>query len=51
MAPIKCPGCDLELDEEDFNEQTAHMLAEHPDILAQRAVEDHRKLDGWENDG
>jgi sarcosine oxidase delta subunit len=59
MAEIKCPGCDLELDEEDFAEQEAHMLAEHPDIVEQRLVESHftrdpatgKWEDGWAADG
>jgi hypothetical protein len=50
MALVKCPGCPLELDEEDFAEQDAHMMAEHPEIVAQRVL-DSKKWAGWEDDG
>ena len=47
---IKCPGCDLELDEDDLAEQDAHMTANHADIIAERRAEAAR-WDGWEADG
>ncbi len=46
---IKCPGCELVVDEDDFAEQEAHMLAEHPDIVAKRQAEAAR-WDGWEDE-
>ncbi len=36
MATIQCPGCDTQLDEEDFKAQSEHMRVEHPDIIAAR---------------
>ena len=45
---VKCPGCNLSLPEEDFPAQAAHLLAEHPEIVAQRRAEDKR-FDGWED--
>jgi hypothetical protein len=46
---IKCPGCALELPEEDFEGQRRHLLANHPDIISQRLME-HKRWDGWEQD-
>lgn len=43
---VKCPGCDLRLPEEDFPRQAAHLLDEHPEIVAERRAEDKR-WDGW----
>lgn len=46
---VKCPGCDLYLPQEDFPAQAAHLLAEHPEIVAERRTEDKR-WDGWTDD-
>lgn len=46
---VRCPGCPLELAEDDFAAQQAHMMLEHPEIVEARLVESHR-YDGWEQD-
>lgn len=33
---IKCPGCNLQLPEENTREQVDHMTTNHPDIIEQR---------------
>lgn len=48
--PVKCPGCEVFMDEADMLGQAEHMLANHPEIIAERMKEDAR-LDGWVNDG
>ncbi len=37
---IKCPGCDLQLPEDDLNAQVQHMEQFHPEIIGER----HRKV-------
>jgi hypothetical protein len=49
VTKIKCPGCDLELEEDELREQVVHMDAEHPEIVAQRRAES-AAWDGWVND-
>ena len=36
---VKCPGCSLELPEDDPRAQMRHMDEAHPDIIAQRLKE------------
>jgi len=36
---VKCPGCDLELPENDKASQIAHMEKNHPEIISQRLQE------------
>lgn len=36
MGAIKCPGCDLELPEDDLGAQVEHMEQNHPEIIIQR---------------
>jgi hypothetical protein len=45
---IKCPVCDLELPEYDFDRQRVHLLANHPSLVQNR-VEEARRWDGWED--
>ena len=33
---IKCPGCELELPEDDSSAQMRHMEEKHPDIIGER---------------
>lgn len=33
---IRCPGCDLELPEDDVRAQKAHLESRHPEIIAER---------------
>jgi hypothetical protein len=47
-ASVKCPGCELELPEDDIRAQIAHMNAAHPDLVAKRQAEAAR-WDGWED--
>lgn len=46
---MTCPGCDLELPEEDLRAQVEHMEAEHPEIVAARleAAGFRRDGDRW----
>ncbi|OGE83731.1 MAG: hypothetical protein A3B23_02055 [Candidatus Colwellbacteria bacterium RIFCSPLOWO2_01_FULL_48_10] len=46
---VKCPGCPLELSENDMAAQRAHMDTQHPEIVAKRLAEVER-LRGWAND-
>lgn len=46
---IQCPGCSVELPEQDIAAQREHMEREHPEIVAERRAESAR-WDGWEND-
>jgi hypothetical protein len=46
-AMVKCPACDLWLDEDDFDTQRVHLLANHPGLVSRRLQED-RKWDGWQ---
>jgi hypothetical protein len=48
--PVKCPGCDLVLDEDEVIEQMEHMTAHHPEIVAARR-EAAARFDGWEDLG
>jgi hypothetical protein len=48
-TPIRCPGCAVELDEDDLDGQRRHLEAAHPEIIEERLVE-HRRWDGWERD-
>jgi hypothetical protein len=48
-ASSPCPGCGLELPEDDLAAQSAHMQTEHPEIIAERVAE-AAKWDGWEQD-
>ena len=36
IVMIKCPGCGLELPENDLEAQVKHMEEKHPDIIAER---------------
>jgi len=36
VTKIKCPGCPLELEEDDVQAQGLHMDQAHPEIVAQR---------------
>ncbi len=38
MATIKCPSCDLQIDEEDLHAQRAHMEKQHPEVIRARLV-------------
>jgi hypothetical protein len=49
MSMIKCPSCDLYLDEEDFEAQRLHMAREHPEVVEERLAES-KKWDGWEDE-
>jgi hypothetical protein len=49
VSKVRCPGCELELEESDMRAQAAHMSAEHPEIVAERLAEAAR-WDGWVND-
>lgn len=33
---VKCPGCELELPEDDVQAQIQHMESRHPDLIASR---------------
>lgn len=46
---VKCPGCGLEMDEDDLRRQVGHMKEKHPEIVAERLVEAAR-WDGWVDD-
>jgi hypothetical protein len=46
---MKCPGCDLELSEDDVLGQIRHMEAEHPEIIEERRAE-AALWDGWEDE-
>jgi hypothetical protein len=46
---VKCPGCSLELHEDDLRGQFRHMKACHPEIVAERRAESDR-WDGWEDE-
>jgi len=46
---IRCPGCELELPEDDLVAQSQHMQAEHADIVDERRREAAR-WDGWEDE-
>jgi hypothetical protein len=45
---IRCPGCDVELEERQLREQAEHMVEHHPEIVAERRAEAER-LAGWED--
>lgn len=45
----QCPGCDVELPEDDLLGQIRHMEAEHPEIIDERRAEAAR-WDGWESE-
>lgn len=49
VAKSKCPGCPLELPDDDLASQMRHMSSEHPEIIAERRAEAAR-WDGWEQD-
>jgi hypothetical protein len=48
MNMIKCPECDLYLDEDDFEAQRLHMADKHPEVVEERLAET-RRFDGWED--
>jgi len=45
----QCPDCELVLPADDLRAQSAHMLAAHPDTVADRQAESAR-WDGWEDE-
>lgn len=45
----QCPGCDVELPEDDLLGQIRHMETEHPEIIEERRAEAAR-WDGWESE-
>ena len=57
MAKIKCPGCTVEHDEDDWEAQSEHMTRHHPEIIDQRLSEagfvkqpDDSWYDAWASD-
>lgn len=42
---VKCPGCDLELPEDDTVTQMAHMEEHHPEIIEERRKKAERLSD------
>lgn len=48
-AMIRCPGCELELAEDDLRGQEVHMIGRHPELVAERLAESAR-WDGWVDD-
>lgn len=46
---MQCPGCDLELPDDEILAQMQHMETAHPEIIAERRAEAAR-WDGWEDE-
>jgi hypothetical protein len=50
MAELsQCPGCDLELPEEDYAGQREHLVSNHLEIILERLAELDRTA-GWVDD-
>jgi hypothetical protein len=44
---LKCPACEHWEDEDDFDRQRVHLLANHPNLVRDR-LEEAKRWDGWE---